>query len=587
MKKKIFLMLAVMAMLVCVFAISVSAATVKFNGQDYTVTTYENVKAKTNIDVKNINDVVIFSDGFCCPTAYVFKDQNYVNGHDSNHGDGKYAFDFGFINGERNKEYTFADILKLDIPQGVVKIGHRAFQDVTTLVEVSIPSSVTTIEGCAFEKAAGLKRCIFEHGEDDGLTNIPSWVFSDCTSLEALSIPDCVTTIDGYQFLTKCSNLTAVYLSKNLSSFSYTNGDSNRGPFNECKKMYLVNEPFSYDSIPAKPEVYYFPSGLSSDVMTGTFFRNCASLNKVLVFGTGVTAMTNNHFFEGCGNETVVFLGDMTQVSATSSWPWSTKNIYFANVNDKSAADLTLSIDESKQTAYFCHAADNTAHLSDPRKAVITKEPNCVDNAWSNTYCFCGAYMGEVEIPNSNNGGAHDLENATIVNIVYSNFTAAGTKALKCPKCGVDDIAGGEAPALFTCLGYSAPENGNGGIAVGFTVNGTAITEYEAVTNKTVSYGIFAALKDRLNGGDIFADGNVNPCAIVADVTAYANAAFEVKIVGFETDTQKTAQIALGAYVKVSVGEATEYTYLQHGAPEENEKYCFASFNQIAGSAAK
>ena len=64
--------------------------------------------------------------------------------------------------------------------------------------------------------------------------------------------------------------------------------------------------------------------------MTGCYFRCCSNLNKVLVFGEGVTAMPCNHYFEAAGNETVVFLGNMTNVSATSNWPWSTKYIYFA-----------------------------------------------------------------------------------------------------------------------------------------------------------------------------------------------------------------------------------------------------------------
>ena len=581
MKKKIFLALAVMTMLVCIFAISVSAATVKFNGQEYEVTTYTDVEAKTKIDVTNTDDVVVFEDGFCCPTAYVFKDQDYVNGHNNNHGDGKYAFDFTYINGKTNKEYTFEDIRKVDIPQGVVKIGHRAFQDVTTLVEVSIPSSVTTIEGCAFEKATGLKRCTFEHRENDGLTYLPDWMFSECSSLEALSIPDCVTEIEGKCFIRKCTNLTAVYLSKNLSSFSYTGGSSHEGPFNECVNMYFVNEPFTNNNIPEKPEVYCFPSGLSSEKMTGTFFRNCSSLNKVLVFGESVTALSNSNFFEGCGNETVVFLGDMTKVSATSNWPWSTKNIYFANVNDKSAEDLELSINKSTQRAIFCHAEGNTTHLADPRQSVTTKEPNCVDNEWKNAYCFCGAYMGEVEIPNSNNGGKHDLENATVISITYTGFDKAGIKTLKCEKCGAANITE-ETPALFTCLGYSSSESENSGIVVGFSTNSKAVSEYTEATGNTLNYGVFAVSQGKLGDKEIFGeDGKATSGVITADVTKPDFTMFDLKIVGF-TDAQKDKNLAMGAYVAVTDGETTTYSYMQDDKKGTFDgRYYFVSYNDI------
>ena len=37
------------------------------------------------------------------------------------------------------------------------------------------------------------------------------------------------------------------------------------------------------------------------------------------------------------------------------------------------------------------------------------------------------------------------------------------------------------------------------------------------------------------------------------------------------------------AYVAVTDGETTEYSILQSGTPGENEKYCFVSYNDIAG----
>ena len=160
-------------------------------------------------------------------------------------------------------------------------------------------------------------------------------------------------------------------------------------------------------------------------------------------------------------------------------------------------------------------------------------------------------------------------------------YLSEGEKTVSCTNEGCAYSGTVSAPALFNCLGYSAPENGKGGISVGFTVNNEAIAEYEETTKKTVSYGVFAALKDRLNDGDIFVDGEANECAIVVDMTIYATAAFEIKIIGFETDNQKTAQIAMGAYVAVSDGETTEYSYMQNGAPDENEKYCFDSFNDV------
>ena len=39
----------------------------------------------------------------------------------------------------------------------------------------------------------------------------------------------------------------------------------------------------------------------------------------------------------------------------------------------------------------------------------------------------------------------------------------------------------------------------------------------------------------------------------------------------------------MGAYVATIDGETTEYSYMQGGESNENEKYCFVSYNDIIG----
>ena len=103
-------------------------------------------------------------------------------------------------------------------------------------------------------------------------------------------------------------------------------------------------------------------------------------------------------------------------------------------------------------------------------------------------------------------------------------------------------------------------------------------------TGKTLKYGVFAVLQSRLGDNDVFSeDGTVAEGAINADITSYEFALFELKIVGF-TEEYKDIKLAMGAYVAVTDGETTEYSYLQSGTPNENEKYCFVSYNDIVGA---
>ena len=139
-------------------------------------------------------------------------------------------------------------------------------------------------------------------------------------------------------------------------------------------------------------------------------------------------------------------------------------------------------------------------------------------------------------------------------------------------------------PALFVCLGYSATETGKAGITVGFAINNVAIDEYKVATEKEINYGIFAVVKDKLGDNDIFAeDGTVLTGAISNDFTSRRFDLFELRIVGFEEE-HKNIKIAMGAFVAVKDDGVTEYHYLQAGTPEENESYCFVSYNDIMGS---
>ena len=184
--------------------------------------------------------------------------------------------------------------------------------------------------------------------------------------------------------------------------------------------------------------------------------------------------------------------------------------------------------------------------------------------------------MGIIEAENTALGHSHTID----VGLIYENYMNDGYYCMQCERC--DNVTQGEkVDALFTCLGYSAPENGKGGIAIGFTVNNEAIKEYTEATGKTLKYGVFAVLKDRLGVNDVFSeDGTVADGVINAEITNYEFVAFELKIAGF-TDEHKDTKFAMGAYVAVTEGEATEYSYMQAGTPNANEKYCFVSYNDI------
>ena len=556
MKKRLLLALSAVLLLACVFAISVSAE----------VTTYDDAPERTKIQV-SIDDVVVFDDGFCCPTGYVFKDQSTV-------GNGRWgspsiagAFDFTYINEKTGKDYKFENIVELDFPQGVTSLGTYMAHKATNLKRVSIPDSVTTLGGCVFQEASGLEECVFENGINSQIKEIPTYAFYG-TAIKAISLPDSVTLIKGEAAFSACKQLTAIYLPSSLVEIQ--GGPQGKATFDNCNNMYFVNEPFTYDNIPEKPTVYYFPKNFST-ISNQCIFRYCNNLNDVMVFSEAMTSIPNSYTFQGSSNSVAVFLGDMINVNA-QYW-LSVKTIYFANKADLSADNIeTLT---GSQAKYYCNAEGNTNHLAE--KADVTNA-DCLNNEQRNEYCFCGASMGVKEVEGTALGHSHSI----FVDVVYENYSADGYYSYKCERC--NDINKDKvAKALFVCLGYSSKSYGSSGISVAFLAQKEIIAEYESVTGRAVKYGLFAVSQAKLGDNDVFAEsGDVANGAITADISNREFAAFEIKVTGF-TEEQKDTKLALGAYVAVTDENGTTYSYMQDSTRGElGAKYCFVSFNAIA-----
>jgi hypothetical protein len=328
--------------------------------------------------------------------------------------------------------------------------------------------------------------------------------------------------------------------------------------------LYFVSDPDDT----TKPSVYYFPTTVTSIV--GEAFKSCTGLNDVIVFHENITSVSNGWAFCGSNAISVVFLGNMEEIS-TSGNAWNNKiTLYFCSESDKSASDVSM---KTNATKVFCFGEGNTSHIKElSRETEATCEaPKMVAN-----YCFCGTIMGEPVTE----GTALGHENTIFVDLVYTNYSENGYYSYKCERCGTlnnDTVA----QALFTCVGYSAPETGSAAISLGFTVNNKAIADYKEATGVDIKYGVFAASLDKLKDGDIFVNGVANANAICAEIKATEFTAFDIKVTGI-ADNQKDVMLALGAYVAVTKNGATEYSYMQDETKGEKEgNYFFASFNNI------
>ena len=115
-------------------------------------------------------------------------------------------------------EYAFkqkSTITSLNIGRNVQSIGRYAFQECTGLQSVEIPNTVTSFGERVFTGCTSMASVTFEEGCK--LTSFPSETFNNCSSLTEIVIPSSVTSISGWVFY-NCTNLKSLTIPENVKS---------------------------------------------------------------------------------------------------------------------------------------------------------------------------------------------------------------------------------------------------------------------------------------------------------------------------------------------------------------------------------
>ncbi len=222
--KKLLFTLLSLVFVICMFSVSASAATYKYNNQNLEVQTEGDwqyvilteaalTDAEREMGVKAGDAYTTKYTG----TAASVNVPNKLGGAN-----------VSFVGYQTFKGNTA--VQTVTVGTSVKYISSEAFMDCSGLQQVLISQNVTGINNNAFRNCTALKTVTFH--KDIKLTNINEGAFYNCKSLNKFNIPATVTTIGNYAFR-KCDSLLEITIPDSVT-------DLGAAAFIECASLATV-----------------------------------------------------------------------------------------------------------------------------------------------------------------------------------------------------------------------------------------------------------------------------------------------------------------------------------------------------------
>ena len=215
-------------------------------------------------------------------------------------------------------QYAFngcTSLAEIALPASLTSIGTGAFYGCTSLAEISFPASLTSIFAYAFQNCSSLTKVL--NLENTKMTGITDAAFRYCSSLAEISLPASLTSIGSYAFqnasfaeITLPSSLTSIESSFygcgklkrviNIENTQLTSIGSNA--FNACSSLAEITLPASLTSIG-----------------TGAF-NGCTSLQYIRIEATTPPTLSANAIPSTIG---AIYVPDESVAAYQAATNWS------------------------------------------------------------------------------------------------------------------------------------------------------------------------------------------------------------------------------------------------------------------------
>ena len=542
MKKKILLAVLMVAMLVCMLALSASADTIVPSSTDEygTLTTFDTAIGNTGIsnlkDDGTVARAVLF-DG----TSYYTVPTTYILTESPKNQSGKVGemllINFNEINSKLGKSFNKNSIIRFEFPSDIAFIcnNNENLSNCNNVVEIIIndglrfwenSSNMKVFTNCKKLKSIDVSKMIMEY------PNATFAMFEYCESLEYVKLPNSFKTDDGFityttdHMFSGCKKLEKI---ENYEGFFEGNTKLSYKTFYNCQMLHNITlwdglqtiEGRAFGNCKAITEII-IPDSVTKIGTTETVFESCTSLKKIVL---PKKVALGDYCFEKCTGLTDVWMP--TEASTFSKQVFgqcgADLNVTFHFATSSNTITVTnAELNRDPYISAIGKEGDARIALNTPlsTKCTVFLGGHTLDEAKSNPCAGVCAVCGDATL-------AENPIHNYATTIVYGNYLANGTKTMTCQNEGcahkTAPVVSSVNPIITEFKGFSVSNDGNG-ITFGYTFDNAAIAEFEKYNGK-VELGFVVAVK-AFAGNDAYTSDKAIRAVVTDEEINYTGADF-------------------------------------------------------------
>ncbi len=459
-----------------------------------------------------------------------------------------------------------SNIVNFTLNSNIQVLGEWSFQACTSLRKVVINSNnLTTVGGNAFSASNGVTEFYIDlskvtviaggafcfSGSKETVNNTVQWYNLDGEKLVDLSSLEQLTGTNTFAGSNLGSADTIIWPKAYKANTLGATGDS--GAFRRANITGTVyfgvadGYTLTIDRWAFGNENYFDTVILGPNVTAaGSAFTDIATLKTVVILAdsfdiTGSTFISNN-----ASDVKLYYKKLTTYTDFSKSDEIQFTDYKLTNLGRCGVGVVLTTTDGEVVINKFAHTEGSTSEV----------DATCTTPAGLAHICkYCS---NTISIDETSPKLGHD--HSVLTAIVYVTFDAEGTKTYKCSRC--DSTEDTVANAIFTHLGYSHRENSSkAGIKSEFSINTSALKEYEELNNTNVVFGILIFNPAYLNSTSFFNGKVVNTTGATVQVEIDDNArkyaSLTCFIDGFDsTNAQHTSlELVIAGYAYEGEGD--------------------------------